>query len=574
VDIVSDITQFIVFIITLTLVVKPVGTYVGYVFEERKTFLSPILLPFENMIYKICKVDPSYEMNWKEYAISMIIFNITGFCVLLFILLFQNFLPLNPQQFKGFSPDLALNTATSFVTNTNWQAYTGEQKASYLLQMMGFAVQNFLSAATGIVVLIVLIRGLTRKESPTLGNFWTDIVKAVLYILLPFSFIAGIFLVSQGVIQNFSNYQTISLIESIKNGTQPITQQILPMGPVASQEAIKLLGTNGGGFFGANSAHPFENPTAVTNFFEVFLIVLLPASLTYTFGYLTKNIKHGRAIYFTMLFLFIVFFSIQYVAMTFPNSLISNLGVSGAYIEGQEVRFGTGGVSLFTTATTSVACGAVNAMIDSMLPLAGMVPLLLILLGEVVFGGIGSGLYTMTSFLVIAVFVAGLMIGRTPEFMGKRIEVKEMWMAVIVVLTSGLSVLFFSTVALSTNAGINGIQNPGPHGLTEILYAYASTSNNNGSSYGGLSANTFFYNITTMVAMLMGRFLPAIATIYMAGSLGEKKIVPSTAGTLPTHTLPFLIWLVLVILIIGALTFFPALSLGPVLEHIMLYKGA
>lgn len=571
---VSDITQFIVFITILTLVAKPVGMYIGFVFENRKTFLSPILSPFENMIYRICNVDPSYEMNWKEYAVSLIIFNVTGFCVLLFILLFQGFLPLNPQQFKGFSPDLALNAATSFVTNTNWQAYSGEQKASYLLQMTGFAVQNFFSAATGIVILIVLIRGLSRKESSTLGNFWVDIVKAVLYILLPFSLIGGIFLVSQGVIQNFSSYQTINLIESIKDGFQSVTQEVLPMGPVASQEAIKLLGTNGGGFFGANSAHPFENPSAVTNFFEAFLIVLLPASLTYTFGYLTKNIKQGRAIYFTMLFLFIVFFIIQYIAMTLPHPMISKLGVSGAYIEGQEVRFGIGGVSLFTTATTSVACGAVNAMLDSMLPVAGLVPLLLILLGEVVFGGAGSGLYTMASFLIIAVFVAGLMIGRTPEFIGKKIELKEMWMAVIVVLTSGLSVLFFSTVALTTNAGVSGIQNPGPHGLTEILYAYASTSNNNGSSYGGLNITTFFYNITTMVAMLMGRFIPAIATIYMAASLGEKKTVPPSAGTLPTHTLPFLIWLVLVILIVGALTFFPALSLGPVLEHIMLYKGA
>ncbi len=572
-NIVGDVVEFSVFIIVLTLFVKPLGKYMALVFDNKNTFLSPVLSPIENFFYKISSIDPSHEMNWKEYAVSMIIFNFIGFVILFLILIFQQFLPLNPQHLKGFSLDLALNTAVSFVTNTNWQAYNGETTVSYFSQMVGLAVQNFLSAATGIAILIALIRGFSRKETDKIGNFWCDVTKSTLYILLPLSMLAAIILVSQGVIQNFSHYKTVSLLEPYISGLKTIKSQILPMGPVASQEAIKLLGTNGGGFFGANSAHPFENPNAFTNFFEALLIIIIPASLTYTFGYMIKKTKQGWAIYFTMLFLFIVFLSIQYIANISSNPLIAHLGVQGSYIEGQEVRFGVGGTTLFSTVTTAVACGAVNAMHDSLLPIGGMVPTILMLLGEVVFGGVGSGLYTMIAFIVIAVFVAGLMIGRTPEFLGKKIEVKEMWAAVITALSSGLLVLIFVTIALMTKAGLSSILNPGPHGLSEILYAFASTANNNGSAFAGLNANTTFYNLTTSFTMLIGRFIPAIAIIYMSGNVAQKKYVPTSSGTLPTDKFPFMVWLVLVILIVGALTFFSALALGPFLENILLYRG-
>ncbi len=572
-NIAADVVQFIAFIIIVTLLVKPVGKYMALVFDNKNTFLSPVLSPIENFFYKISSIDASYEMNWKEYAVSMLIFNLIGFVVLFLILIFQQLLPLNPQHLKGFSFDLAFNTAVSFVTNTNWQAYSGETTASYFSQMIGLAVQNFLSAATGIAILIALIRGFSRKETDKIGNFWCDATKATLYILLPFATVAAIVLVSQGVIQNFAHYKTVSLIEPYIDGLKTVKSQILPMGPVGSQEAIKLLGTNGGGFFGANSAHPFENPNAFTNFFEAFLIIIIPAGLTYTFGYMIKKAKQGWEIYFTMLFLFIVFLSIQYIANISSNPIIAHLGVSGPYIEGQEVRFGVGGTTLFSTVTTAVACGAVDAMHDSLLPIGGMVPTILMLLSEVVFGGVGSGLYTMIAFIVIAVFVAGLMIGRTPEFLGKKIEVKEMWAAVITALTSGLLVLIFVTIALMTKAGLNSILNPGPHGLSEILYAFASTANNNGSAFAGLNANTVFYNFTTGFAMLIGRYIPAIAIIYMAGNIAQKKYVPTSSGTLPTDKFPFMVWLILVILIVGALTFFSALALGPFLENILLYRG-
>lgn len=571
--VVNDILEFVAFVILLTLCVKPLGKYIAKIFDGQKTFLTPIFSPVESFFYKISGVDPKYETNWKEYAISFLIFNAIGFFVLFMILILQGFLPLNPQHFKGFSFDLAFNTAISFVTNTNWQAYSGENKASYFTQMVGLTTQNFLSAVSGMVVLIALIRGLIRKETSQIGNFWVDATRVTLYIFLPLALIAAIILVSQGVIQNFFPYKTVEILDPIKRESQLISHQVLPMGPVASQEAIKLLGTNGGGFFGANSAHPFENPNAFTNLFEAFLIIVIPASLTYTFGYLIKRTKQGWAIYFVMLFLFIVFLSIEYISNLYNNPLVTRLGISGPYLEGQEVRFGIGGTTLFITVTTAVACGAVDAMHDSLLPIAGMVPMTLMLLGEVVFGGVGSGLYTMIAFIIIAVFVAGLMIGRTPEFLGKKIEVKEMWMAVITVLTSGALVLIFTTIALITKSGVSSILNPGPHGLSEVLYAFASTSNNNGSAFAGLNADTPFYNIATGLAMLIGRFVPAIAALYMAGSLAQKKVVPTTVGTLPTDKLPFMVWLISVIIIVGALTFFPALALGPFLENILLYRG-
>ncbi|AEE14467.1 Potassium-transporting ATPase A chain [Thermodesulfobium narugense DSM 14796] len=558
-----DLLQFALFIILLTLCVKPFGLYIAKVFQGEKIFISKIISPIEQFVYKLSFVNPENQMDWKEYAVSMLLFNMIGFIFLFLLLLTQQLLPLNPEHFQGFSLDLALNSAISFITNTNWQAYSGESSTSYLTQMLGFTVQNFLSAATGIAILIALIRGFASRQTKVIGNFWVDITRTTLYILLPLSIIFAVFLISQGVIQNFNNYQIVHFVSS----------QIIPMGPVASQEAIKLIGTNGGGFFNANSSHPYENPTPLTNFLEAFMIIIIPASLTYTFGTMIKNKKQGWAIYFVMLFLFAIFLSIQYSANTGKDPIISNLGVSGPYIEGQEVRFGVGGTTLFSTTTTAVACGAVNAMHDSLLPLGGMIPMILMLLGEVVFGGVGSGLYTMLAFVIIAVFVAGLMIGRTPEFLGKKIEVKEMWMSIIIVLTSGILVLIFTSIALVTKGGLSSILNPGPHGLSEILYAYASTANNNGSAFAGLNANTPFYNISTALAMLIGRYVPAVAAIYMASSLAEKKYTPPSIGTLPTDCVPFMIWLVLIIITVGALTFFSALALGPFLENLIMQRG-
>jgi len=568
-----DILQFVIFFLLLTICIKPLGLYMSNIFEGRKTFISVAISPIEKLIYKLSNVDPEHEMNWKEYAVSMLLFNLLGFMFLFLILISQQLLPLNPERFKAFSLDCALNTAISFITNTNWQSYAGESTASYLTQMLGFTVQNFLSAATGIAILVALIRGFSNKLSYSIGNFWVDITRSILYIFLPLSVISAIFLMSQGVIQNFESYKTINLISPITVNNKVIDKQIIPMGPVASQEAIKLIGTNGGGFFNANSAHPFENPNPLTNFFEAFMIIIIPASLTYTFGRMQKNTKQGWAIYITMLFLLITFMGIQYWANTSYNPLISSLGVSGHYIEGQEVRFGVGGTTLFSSITTATSCGAVNAMHDSLLPIGSLIPMILILSGETIFGGVGSGLYTMLAFMIIAVFVAGLMIGRTPEFLGKKIEVKEMWMSIIIVLTSGLLVLIFTTLALITKAGLSSILNPGPHGLSEILYAYASTANNNGSAMAGLNSNTLFYNLTTSVAMLIGRFVPAVAVLYMAGSLAGKKYTPPSVGTLPTDRIPFMIWLMLVVIIIGALTFFSALALGPFLENILMQRG-
>lgn len=569
----SDIIQFAVFLILLTILVKPLGSYMAKVFNGDNTFLSIIFNPIERFIYKSAKIDQNHQMNWKEFAFSMLILNAIGFVVLFLILLLQQFLPLNLQHFKGFNVDLAFNTAVSFITNTDWQAYSGETTASYFTQMCGLAVQNFLSATTGIVALLALIRGFSRKQTSNIGNFWVDIVRTTLYILLPLSIVASIVLMSQGVIQNFDHYKTVQLVEPYISAKNIIHTQNLPMGPVASQEAIKLLGTNGDGFFGASSAHPFENPNAFTNFFEAFLIILIPAALTYTFGVIIKNKKQGWAIYFIMLFMFVVFLGIQYTANIGKDPLVSRLSVSGPYIEGQEVRFGVGGTTLFSTVATATSCGADNAMFDSLLPIGGMVPTVLILLSEVVFGGVGSGLYTMIAFMIIAVFVAGLMIGRTPELLGKKIEVKEMWMAIITALTSGILVLIFTTIALITKAGISSILNPGPHGLTEILYAFASTANNNGSAFAGLNVNTAFYNVTTAIAMFIGRYIPLIATIYMGGLLAQKKYTPPSVGTLPTDKLPFMVWLMLVIIIVGALTFFSALALGPFLENILMLRG-
>jgi K+-transporting ATPase ATPase A chain len=568
-----DWLQIAVLLIILTLLIKPLGSYFAKVYQGEWTFLSPLLSPLEKGLYRVAGIQSDREMAWKEYALAMLIFNGLGLLVLLAILMLQGWLPLNPEKFSGFSWDAAINTAVSFTTNTNWQFYSGESAASYFTQVLGLMVQQFLSAASGMAVLIALIRGFARHTAETLGNFWVDVTRGALYILLPLSLVASVFLVSQGVIQNFSPYLRTSLVQATQDDKgNTVKEQTLPMGPVASQEAIKELGTNGGGWFNANSAHPFENPTPFTNFLENLLMLLIPAALTYTFGRMVGSARQGWAVYAAMTIIFLASLIAMYVAEYHGNPLVTRLGVRGLYMEGKEVRFGLGPSVLWSCSTTGTSCGAVNNMHDSLTPLGGMVPLWLILLGEIVFGGVGSGLYTMLAFVVIAVFVAGLMIGRTPEYLGKKIETLEMWTSVITVLTAGLVVLLFTGIALLVPAGVKAMANPGPHGLSEVLYAFASTANNNGSAFAGLSGNTF-YNLMTALAMLLGRYAPKVAVLAMAGSLVQKKYTPPSAGTLPTHQVAFIIWLVIVVLIVGALTFFPALAMGPMVEQLIMQGG-
>ena len=583
-----------VFLIFFIVIIKPLGSYMAKVYQGERTFLSPVFVPCEKLLYRICGVDRDEEMGWRRYATGLLLFNLVCGISLFAILLLQGVLPINPQKFPGFSWHLALNTAISFMTNTNWQNYGGESTASYFTQMFGFAVHNFVSAATGMVVAIALIRGFVRRKASAIGNFWVDLTRSILYILLPLSLVFAVFLVSQGVIQNLSGYKTVPLVQPVtydqpKLDAQgnpmkdakgnPVTESVttkevtIPMGPVASQEAIKELGTNGGGFFNANSAHPFENPTPLSNMVEIFLILLIPGSLTYTFGRMAGNPRQGWALLAVMLSILVFSMAILYWAESSGNPLISKLGVHGINMEGKETRFGLAGSSLFAVATTGTSCGAVNTMHDSLTPLGGMMPLSLILLSEVIFGGVGTGLYTMLAFVVIAVFVAGLMIGRTPEFLGKKIEVQEMWMSIVTVLTSGILILIFSGVAMLVPSAVASMANPGAHGLSEVLYAFASMSNNNGSAFAGLNGNTIFYNVTGAVAMFIGRFAPIVASLAMAGSLAAKKYVPPSLGTLPTDKVPFALWLTLVILIVGALTFFPALSLGPIAEHLTMLGG-
>jgi potassium-transporting ATPase potassium-binding subunit len=569
----ADFIQILVFLVIVTVLTKPMGSYFARVYQGERTFLSPVLSPLETGLYRVAGVDRDREMSWQQYALAMLLLNGLGLLALFAILMLQGFLPLNPEKFPGFSWDLAINTAVSFMTNTNWQFYRGEATASYFTQVLGLMVQQFLSAASGMAILMALIRGFARRSAATLGNFWVDLTRGTLYILLPLSLIAAVFLVSQGVIQNFSPYVQTALIQEVRDTRgNLIKEQTLPMGPVASQEAIKELGTNGGGFFNANSAHPFENPTPLTNFVEMLLILLIPAGLTYTFGRMVGDTRQGWAVYAAMMILLVSALSFMYWAEYHGNPLVQKLGAPGINLEGKEVRFGLGGSVLFSCATTGTSCGAVNNMHDSLTPLGGLVPLWLILLGEIVFGGVGSGLYNMLAFVVIAVFVAGLMIGRTPEYLGKKIEIQEMWMSVVIVLTAGVVVLLFVGVSLLIPAGVSAMANPGPHGLSEVLYAFASTANNNGSAFAGLNGNTF-YNLMTALAMLLGRFAPKIAVLAMAGALVRQKYSPPSAGTLPTHQAPFVIWLVIVILIVGALTFFPALAMGPIVEHLIMGGG-
>lgn len=577
--------ETIVFFCVLAALVKPMGAYMARVYQGERTVLSPALAPCENLLYRFCGVNREEEMDWKRYTIGLILFNLACGVILLAVLLLQGILPLNPQKFPAFSWHLALNTAVSFTTNTNWQNYGGESTASYFTQMFGFAVHNFASAATGMVVAIALIRGFARRKTSAIGNFWVDLVRGTLYILLPLSLIFAVFLVSQGVIQNFSPYKTVPLVQpasydkhELDAQGNPVAEQVivkevtLPMGPVASQEAIKELGTNGGGFFNANSSHPFENPTPLSNMVEIFLILLIPAGLTYTFGLLAGNTRQGWMLLAVMLAVLVCAMLILCHAESGGNPLVTKLDVQGVNMEGKETRFGLAGSALFAVSTTGTSCGAVNTMHDSLTPLGGMMPLSLILLSEVIFGGVGTGLYTMLAFMVIAVFVAGLMIGRTPEFLGKKIEVREMWMSIITVLTSGILILIFSGIAMLAPSTAASMNNPGAHGLSEVLYAFASQSNNNGSAFAGFNGNTVFFNLAGAFCMLIGRFAPILASLAMAGSLAEKKYVPPSLGTLPTDKTPFAVWLTLVILIVGALTFFPALSLGPIVEHLTMIR--
>src|SRR5208283_3255739 len=590
-DIISDMSQVLALLVVLTLLVRPLGGYMANVYHGKRSLLLSLLGPLERGLYRLTGIDRDAEMDWKQYAVTALIFNFIMMVTSFAVLMLQGYLPLNPQKFPGFSWDLALTTAIGFVTQADWQPYSGESAASYFSQVIGLMVNQFLSAATAMAILIAFIRGFVRRTAKTIGNFWVDLTRGTLYILLPISLVAALVLVSQGVIQNFSPYKTVQMVEATSyqkakldpdgnplkdaNG-KPITEtvvekkQVLPMGPVASMEVIKNLGTNGGGFFNANSAHPYENPTPFSNYFAILLILMIPAALTNTFGRMVGNTRQGWAIYAAMMLLLVLAVSALYWAENSGNPLVQKLGISGYSMEGKEVRFGLGGTALFTSATTATGCGAMNAMFDSLTPLGGMVPMMLILLSEVVFGGVGTGLYTMLAFVVIAVFASGLMIGRIPEYLGKKIEVTEMWMSVIIVLTSGVVTLVLFSIAIITPAGVSSIANPGPHGLTEVLYTFASTANNNGSMFAGLNANTLFYNLMTSLAMILGRFAPAIAILAMAGSLVQKKHYPPSVGTLPTDRLPFIIWLIAVVLIVGALTFFTALALGPVVEHMIM----
>jgi K+-transporting ATPase ATPase A chain len=592
---INGIIQIALYMIVLLLLVKPLGSYMARVYQGKSFGLDLILGPVERLIYRLLGIRPEDEMSWKSYAGAAIVFKIGCFFLLYLILRLQGILPLNPQGFAGVSPDLAFNTAVSFITNTNWQSYGGESTMSYLTQMMGLSVQNFVSAAQGMAVLVALIRGITRRSSKTIGNFWVDLTRSALYILLPLSLIMAIVLVSQGVVQNFSPYKNVPLLQTImydapkldadgkpvmgadgKPTTEPTkaSVQTLPLGPAASQIAIKQLGTNGGGFFNVNSAHPFENPTPLSNFLEMLAILLIPAALCYTFGYMVGDTRQGWSLLLVMVILFLPFLTVCYTAERVGNPLLVAIGAdpSGGNMEGKEVRFGVANSALWATATTAASNGSVNAMHDSFSPLGGMVPMVMMQLGEVVFGGVGSGLYGMLAFAMVAVFVSGLMVGRTPEYLGKKIEAFEMKMVALVILVPAAAVLIGTALASVTDAGVVGISNPGPHGFSQMLYAFSSAGNNNGSAFGGLSANTPFYNTLLGIAMLFGRFWVMVPIIAIAGSLASKKYVTPSAGTLPTHTPLFVFFLAGIIIIVGALTFLPGLALGPIAEHLTLYK--
>jgi potassium-transporting ATPase potassium-binding subunit len=563
--------QFLVYSVVLCLAVKPVGIYLARVLEGKRTWLDPVLRPVERLTYKLCGVKADHEMNWREYAFAMLGFSAISMLLTYLIERAQAVLPWNPQHLPGVAPDLAWNTAASFTTNTNWQFYTPESTMSYLTEMAGLATHNFFSAAVGIVVAIALVRAIRRTQSATIGNFWVDTTRTLLYILLPGSIIYSLLLVAQGVPQNLHAY---TVAHTLEGQTQTIAQ-----GPVASQEAIKMLGTNGGGFFNANSAHPFENPTPLSNFFEIFSIFVIPAGLTYTLGRMTGSPGHGWAVFAAMYVLFAAGFLTLYWAEAHPHPLIHGASqtatatASGGNMEGKEVRNGIAETALFATITTDASCGAVNGMHDSFTPLGGLVPLTNIMLGEVIFGGVGAGLYGILIFVVQAVFIAGLMVGRTPEYLGKKIEAYDVKMAMLYVLIFPLIILSLTAIfVLMPKVGLGTTNNAGPHGLSEVLYAFTSGAGNNGSAFAGLGSN-WWYNVTMGLDMLIGRFLMIIPVLALAGNLAQKKSVPPSPGTFPVNTPLFTVLLVGVVLILGALTFFPALSLGPILEHLLLKSG-
>ncbi|MBI5404159.1 MAG: potassium-transporting ATPase subunit KdpA [Ignavibacteriae bacterium] len=557
----NDIFQILIFVAALTLLTPLLGKYMFNVFSGKMNLSTKLFGGLENFIYKILKIDSCEEMNWKKYLWSVLIFNFLGFTFLFILQLIQYWLPLNPQGLQNVSPDLAFNTAVSFMTNTNWQSYAGETTLSYLTQMLGLTVQNFLSAATGIAVMLTLIRGIKNKLDDKLGNFWVDMTRTTLYILIPLSILVSVMLLSQGVIQNFAPYETVKTIEG--------SEQVIPLGPVASQVAIKQLGTNGGGFFNANSSHPFENPTPFSNFIEVLSLILISASLTYTYGLMIGSKKEGWILFGVMLFLLLCgIFTSLYSEYIF-NPVLS----TASNMEGKEVRFGIVNSVIWSVSTTATSCGAVNTMHSSLSPLAGMVALINIMLGEIVFGGVGSGLYGMILFVFLTVFIAGLMVGRTPEYLGKKIEAFDIKMAMLAVLIPNILILVFASVASISETGTSSLGNAGPHGLSEILYAFSSGAGNNGSAFAGLNANTVFYNITLGIAMLLGRFGVIIPVMAIAGNLVKKNKTPVSKGTFTTDNYIFAILLIGVILIVGALTHFPALSLGPIVEHLIMKSG-
>ena len=576
------------FLLVIFLITKPLGVFLARVFSGEKTFLDPVLRPIEKLIYRLTGIDEKHEMRWTEYAVAMLLFSGVSMALLYLMERVQKFLPLNPQKFANLEPGLAFGTAASFTTNTNWQAYSGESTMSYFTQMAGLAYHNFASAAVGIAVAVAVIRGIARKETDKLGNFWVDTTRCLLWVLLPICLVGSLVFVSQGVIQNLKPYTTVELIEPQtvqvtgadgKTTTQTVTQQVIAQGPVASQEVIKEFGTNGGGFFGANSAHPFENPTPFSNFFQLVLIFAIPSALTYTLGRMTGSQRHGWAVWAAMALLFLAGVTTAYWAEARGNPQLAGVNQtssalqSGGNMEGKEVRFGIANSALFATVTTDASCGAINGQHDSFTPLGGMVPLINIMLGEVVFGGVGAGLYGIVVFVILAVFIAGLMVGRTPEYLGKKIESYDVKMAMLAILILTFTILGFSALAIIKPFGTSSISNPGPHGLSQVLYAYVSSAGNNGSAFSGLNVNTMWYNTSTAVAQLLGRFFMIIPVLAIAGSLAKKRIVPESVGTFPVTGGLFAGLLVATIVIVGALTFFPALSLGPILEHLLMAAG-
>jgi K+-transporting ATPase ATPase A chain len=589
--------QIFLFLLIIFAVTKPLGIFMARVFNREKTFMDPVLRPIERLLYRVTGVDEDREMRWTEYATAMLLFSVASMVVLYLMQRLQGYLPLNPQKFGAVNPPaLAFNTAASFTTNTNWQNYSGESTMSYFTQMAGLAYHNFVSAATGIALAIAFIRGVARRQMQTIGNFWVDLVRCSLWVLLPFCVVGALVLVSQGVVQNLKPYDTVKLVEPMqvqKLGTDgkpvtdsdgkpvmdTVTEQTIAQGPVASQEIIKEFGTNGGGFFNANSAHPYENPTPFTNLFEMVSIFALGSGLTYTLGRMTGSQRHGWAVWSAMAILFLVGVTVAYWAEARGNPMLAGADQhvstlqAGGNMEGKEVRFGIANTALWATVTTDASCGAINGWHDSFTPLGGLVPLVNIMLSEVIFGGVGAGMYGMLIYIVLAVFIAGLMVGRTPEYLGKKIEAYDVKMAMLVTLVFPVVILTFAGISAVKGFGTSSILNPGPHGLTEILYAFTSQAGNNGSAFAGLTTNTPWYNAAGGITMLVGRFLMIIPMLAIAGSLAEKRYVPPSLGTFPVTTPLFTVLLIGTIVIIGALTFFPALSLGPILEHLLMAAG-